>query len=152
MVVEYEKIGRSSLSKRQSLPASSKPHTPRPLHPGRKSRSGSAPPGPPGTVLVRAGHPGNSKPAAPRLRHAWAGAPRRELSKSVEFLKIGSLHQMLWLRDAEWVYRVHCDTRVNALYQSLGIVRQGIPPHTYVRVRPLQGLGILLYLELGPTR
>ena len=36
-------------------------------------------------------------------------------TKSVEFLKIGSLDQMLWLRDAEWVYRVHCDIAVGAL-------------------------------------
>jgi hypothetical protein len=53
------------------------------------------------TRVVRAEHPGNLKPAAPRLRQARhrrvRHAPRRELSKSVEFLKIGSLHQMLWL-------------------------------------------------------
>ena len=48
------------------------------------------------------------KPAETRMRHAPAGAPRRELSKSVEFLKIGSLDRMLWLRDAVWVYRVPC--------------------------------------------
>ena len=89
---------------------SPKPHLPRPLPPERKNWPGITPPGPPGTALVRAGHPGNAKSAAPRLRHAPAGAARRELSKSVEFLKIGSLHQMLWLRDLDAVYRVHCDT------------------------------------------
>ena len=40
--------------------------------------------------------PRAAKPAPTRMRHAPAGAPRRELSKSVEFLKIGSLQQMLW--------------------------------------------------------
>ena len=63
-----------------------KPCPPRPLLPGRKNGPGGAAPGPPGTVLVRFSRRGKSKPAAPRLRHAWAGAPRRELSKSVEFL------------------------------------------------------------------
>ena len=48
-------------------------------------------------------------PSETRMRHAPAGAPRRELSKSVEFLKIGSLDQMLWLRDADRSYPVHCD-------------------------------------------
>ena len=50
------------------------------------------------------------KPAAPRMRSAPAGAQRRELSKSVEFLKIGSLQQMLWPRDADAVYRFNCDS------------------------------------------
>ena len=49
------------------------------------------------------------KPAAPSMRHAPTDAPRRELSKSVEFLKIGSLQQMLWPRDADAVYRFNCD-------------------------------------------
>ena len=56
------------------------------------------------------------KPAAPSMRHAPTDAPRRELSKSVEFLKIGSLHQMLWLRDLDRVYRVHCDSTIPGLY------------------------------------
>ena len=43
------------------------------------------------------------------MRSTPAGAQRRELSKSVEFLKIGSLDQMLWLRDADRSYPVHCD-------------------------------------------
>ena len=55
------------------------------------------------------------KPAAPRMRSAPAGAQRRELSTSVEFLKIGSLHQMLWLRDLDAVYRFHCDRQPIAL-------------------------------------
>ena len=43
-----------------------------------------------------AGGPAKMKPAAPSMRHAPTDAPRRELSKSVEFLEIGSLHQMSW--------------------------------------------------------
>ena len=73
-----------------------KPCPPRPLLPGRKNGPGGAAPGPPGTVLVRFSRRGEPKPAAPRMRSAPAGAQRRELSKSVEFLKIGSLQQMLW--------------------------------------------------------
>ena len=47
------------------------------------------------------------------MRLAVAGAARREESIAVEFLKIGSLHQMLWLRDADAVHRVHCHIAVN---------------------------------------
>ena len=47
------------------------------------------------------------------MRSTPAGAQRRELSKSVEFLKIGSLDRMLWLRDADRVHRVPCYIRRN---------------------------------------
>ena len=63
------------------------------------------------------------KPAAPSMRHAPTDAARRELSKSVEFLKIGSLDQMLWLRDLDAVYGFDCDTRV---YQMLYIWPRGL--------------------------
>ena len=42
------------------------------------------------------------------MRAAVADARRREESIAVEFLKIGSLDQMLWPRDAVWVHRVPC--------------------------------------------
>ena len=45
-------------------------------------------------------------PSEAGMRQTVAGAPRREESIAVEFLKIGSLDQMLWLRDAVWVHRV----------------------------------------------
>ena len=48
------------------------------------------------------------------LRAAVADARRREESIAVEFLKIGSLDQMLWLRDADRSYPVHCDIYKNA--------------------------------------
>ena len=73
-----------------------KPYPPTLLPPGRRNRPGTEAPGPPGTVLERAGGLRKMKPAAPSMRHAPTDAPRRELSKSVEFLKIGSLHQILW--------------------------------------------------------
>ena len=63
-----------------------KPCPPRPLLPGRKNGPEGAAPGPPGTVLVRFSRRGKSRPAETRMRLAPAGAARRELSKSVEFL------------------------------------------------------------------
>ena len=73
------------------------------------------------------------KPAETRMRHAPAGAPRRELSKSVEFLKTGSLHQTLWLRDAVWVYRVHCDSATSLLAIAWQPLQVRLPPgHTLV--------------------
>ena len=76
---------------------------------GKTGPDPGAAPGPPGTVLVRAGGLRKMKPAAPSMRSAPTDAQRRELSKSVEFLKIGSLQQMLWPRDADAVYRFNCD-------------------------------------------
>ena len=49
------------------------------------------------------------------MRLAVAGAARREESIAVEFLKIGSLDQMLWLRDADRVHRVPCYTGLTAI-------------------------------------
>ena len=38
------------------------------------------------------------------------------------------------------------------IYRPLPIIRVKKNLYTYVRVRPLQGLGNLLYLELGPAQ
>ena len=46
------------------------------------------------------------------MRLAVAGAARREESIAVEFLKIGSLDQMLWPRDADGEQAVHCDISI----------------------------------------
>ena len=64
----YHKLASLTYIQRAEARPKTMPAPPPP--PGRQNRPGSAPPGPPGTVLVRAGGLRKMKTAAPSLRSA----------------------------------------------------------------------------------